>query len=170
MSNIWCRNKGLDDLIEISRLQEVIVVLVGMNNEQIKQFAGEEYKDCNLITIKRTQNQAELAMLYSLSDVSLSLSYYETFGLTVVESLSCGTPVIVYDNTGQANIPTISNGVKVETGNVQAVANSIRWLKSNPLSPADCRKRAEEGFDKDKCFEKYIDLYNQILSKHEHKG
>ena len=170
VSNIWSNAKGLTDFISLSKNPDFVVVLVGLKPKQVKMLNGESYKLCNIVPMCRTQNQQELAMIYSLADVSLSLSYYETFGLTVVESLSCGTPVIVYDNTGQANIPTISNGVKVETGNIQAVANSIRWLKSNPLSPADCRKRAEEGFDKDKCFEKYIELYNQILSKHEHKG
>lgn len=170
MSNIWSNAKGLTDFISLSKNPDFVVVLVGLKPKQVKMLNGESYKLCNIVPMCRTQNQQELAMIYSLADVSLSLSYYETFGLTVIESLSCGTPVIVYDNTGQANIPTKSNGIKVETGNIQAVANSIRWLKSNPLSPADCRKRAEEGFDKDKCFEKYIELYNQILSKHEHKG
>lgn len=27
-----------------------------------------------------------------------------------------------------------------------------------------CLKRAEENFDKDKCFEKYIELYNELLN------
>lgn len=38
-------------------------------------------------------------------------------------------------------------------------------MKEHPLSSADCRKRAEEHFDKDKCFEKYIKLYEELLSK-----
>lgn len=36
------------------------------------------------------------------------------------------------------------------------------WLKANPLSSADCRKRAEEHFDKDKCFEEYVELYESL--------
>lgn len=31
------------------------------------------------------------------------------------------------------------------------------------MSSANYCKRAEEHFDKDKCFEKYIELYNQLL-------
>ena len=84
--------------------------------------------------------------------------------MTVAESLSCGTPVIVYDNTGQANIPTESTGIKVETGNLKAVSDAIRKMKEHPLSPADCRKRAEEYFNKDKCFEKYIELYERLMN------
>lgn len=28
---------------------------------------------------------------------------------------------------------------------------------------AACRKRAEDQFDKDMCFEKYVELYNQLI-------
>ena len=37
-------------------------------------------------------------------------------------------------------------------------------MKESPLSSADCRKRAEDYFDKDKCFEKYIELYEDIAN------
>ena len=42
---------------------------------------------------------------------------------------------------------------------------TIMQMKDNPLSSADCRKRAEELFDKDKCFEKYVELYEELLKK-----
>lgn len=125
---------------------------------------GEEYKDCNLVPICRTQNQDELALLYSMADASLSLSYFETFGLTVVEALACGTPVIVYNNTGQANIPSEDTGLLVETGDIDALADAIRQMKESPLSSDACRKHAEEHFDKDKCFEKYIELYESLMN------
>ena len=163
VSNIWNDNKGLSDFITLSQEPDFIVVLVGLKPAQVRMLNGDAYKHCNIIPICRTQNQKELAMIYSLADVTLSLSYYETFGLTVAESLSCGTQVIVYDNTGQANIPTENTGIKAETGNLKAVSNAIRKMKESPLSSANCRKRAEEHFDKDKCFEKYIELYEKFL-------
>lgn len=36
--------------------------------------------------------------LFSASDVTLSTSYEETFGQTIIESYACSTPVIVYNN------------------------------------------------------------------------
>lgn len=32
-----------------------------------------------------------------------------------------------------------------------------------PLASEDCRARAVECFDKDRCFERYVDLYNELL-------
>lgn len=103
-------------------------------------------------------------MLYSLADVTLSLSYFETFGLTLVESLSCGTPVVLYDNTGQSNIPSNNTGLLIETGNVEAVTEAVRSLSVTPFSPMDCRKRALDFYDKDQCFEEYIKLYDALIN------
>ena len=84
--------------------------------------------------------------------------------MTVVESMACGTPVIVYNNTGQANIPSEDTGLLVETGDIDALTAAIRQMKESPLSSEACRKRAEECFDKDKCFEEYIELYESLMN------
>ena len=52
----------------------------------------------------------------------------------------------------------------IEQGSVTALANAVMQMKDKPLSSADCRKRAEELFDKDKCFEKYVELYEELVN------
>ena len=54
-------------------------------------------------------------------------------------------------------------GIVVEQGDINALDDAIRTIKETPLSSEDCRKRAEEHFDKDKCFEKYIELYESLM-------
>ena len=56
-------------------------------------------------------------------------------------------------------------GLVVPQGDLDSLVAAIQQLREKPLSREDCRKRAEELFDKDKCFEKYIDLYNQLLNQ-----
>ena len=56
-------------------------------------------------------------------------------------------------------------GIVVEQGDVDALAHAIVGLKNNPLRRETCRARAEECFDKDKCFNKYINLYDSILNE-----
>lgn len=41
---------------------------------------------------------------------------------------------------------------------------AIRLMKEYHLSSKGCRKRAEKHFDKDKCFERYIDLSKKMLN------
>ena len=165
VSSVWNDNKGLSDFITLSRNPDIIVVLVGLMEEQAEKFRRPAYKDCNLIPICRTQDQQELAMIYSMADVVASLSKFETFGLTIVEAMACGTPVVVYNNTGQAYIPSHDTGTVVPTGDIEALTEAIYKTVYSPPSADNCRARVEQMYNKDKSFMKYIDLYNSIMCR-----
>lgn len=159
----WSERKGFQDYIALSKIlpSEYIIVLIGLDKEQIESLPD------NMVGIGRTHNQAELAAYYSMADILLSLSTGETFGMTMAEAYGCGTPVIVYDNTAQPEIVTPETGRVVKTGDLEALAATIREFRDIDFKKhhtSSCRKRAEECFDKDKCFEKYIELYEQILT------
>lgn len=147
----------------MSKNPDNVVVLVGMSEAQVKEYSSSTYKDCNLIHIQRTHNQYELAMLYSLADVYVNPTYADMFPTVNLEALACGTPVITYRTGGSPEAVDEKTRIVVEQGDVDALADAIRKMKELPLSPADCRKRAEEHFDKDKCFEKYIELYESLM-------
>lgn len=55
------------------------------------------------------------------------------------------------------------SGMIVKQGDIAGIVDSIRELHAHPLSTEDCRKRAETYFDKDKCFEEYIRLYESLI-------
>ena len=164
MSNIWSNDKGLADFITLSKNPYNVVVLVGMNEAQVKEYSSSTYKDCNLIPIQRTHNQYELAMLYSLADVYVNPTYADMFPTVNLEALACGTPIITYRTGGSPEAVDDKTGIVVEQGDVDALADAIRKMMAHPLSPVDCRKRAEQHFDKDKCFEKYIELYERLMN------
>ena len=65
--------------------------------------------------------------------------------------------------------PLVSSetGFVVEPRNIQGLIDYITKIEENgerSYSEA-CRKRAEEHFNKDKCFEKYIELYDSLINK-----
>lgn len=134
-----------------------------MSKTQVKEYSLSTYKDCNLIPIQRTQNQHELSMLYSLADVYVNPTYADMFPTVNLEALACGTPVITYRTGGSPEAVDEKTGLVVKQGDLHALAAAIRQMKESPLSSIDCRKRAEEHFDKDKCFEKYIELYESLI-------
>ncbi len=159
---VWEERKGYYDFFELARMlpaDEYAIIIVGKTKEKPKAIED----GCQMVFIDRTQNQQELAMLYSMADVYCSLSRYETFGLTIIEAMACGTSAIVYDNTGQANFVTEETGRKVRTNNIQSVAEQIQCLAKYPLSAEACRNRVVQHFDKDKCVEKYVALYNSLV-------
>lgn len=91
--------------------------------------------------------------------------------------MACGTPIITYKTGGSpeaikgngvgvmvdSGIESYPTGMVVEQGNVQALADAIKQMKEHPIASEVCRKRAKDLFDKDKCFEEYITLYEEIL-------
>jgi len=155
----WSARKGLNDFVKLSGMLDnsYQIILVGLNDKQIASLPK------NVIGIKRTSNAAELAELYSRADVFANPTYSDNFPTTNIEALACGTPVITYKTGGSPEAIDEKTGVVVPQGDVEALAEAIWEMRANPLSREDCRKRAVECFDKEKCFGQYVALYNSLV-------
>ena len=156
----WNKRKGLDDFLKLSRSMpsdKYSIVLVGLKKSQLKKIPQ------NVIGVTRTESQQELAEFYSMADVFCNLTYLDTFPTVNLEALACGTPVITYRTGGSPEAVDERTGIVIEQGNVDALIGAIHRMSKMPLSAKDCRQRAELLFDKDKCFEKYINLYNRLV-------
>lgn len=159
VSSVWHKDKGLFDIFELrKKLSDGFeITIVGLQPEQVKELPE------GIVGITRTQNLQELVKLYSAADVLINPTYADNFPTVNLEALACGTPVITYKTGGSPEAIDGKTGVVIEQGNVEALANAIMQMKEQPLSSEDCRRRVEECFDKDKCFEEYIELYNDLL-------
>lgn len=160
VSNVWNEDKGLNDLFELRRLlpAEIEFFIVGLSANQLKRIPE------GINGIQRTQNLAELIELYSSADVLVNPTYADTFPTVNLEALACGTPVITYKTGGSPEAIDEETGIVVEQGDVRGLVEAVLRLKEQPLSREACRARAERLFDKDKCFEKYISLYERLLA------
>ena len=76
-----------------------------------------------------------LSGLYSAVDYTVLPSRYEPFGLAVVESLHCGTPVLVSRQVGASEILSPAEGVILDKNTAGDIAESIRNLKKNIVAP-----------------------------------
>ena len=159
----WSERKGLKDYIALSKIipSDCVIMLVGLDEKQCESLPQ------NIIGLRAIQNISELVMIYNMADIVLNLSYAETFGMTTVEGFACGIPGIVYNKTASPELITPETGIIVETGDIEEVANAVNTLLANGKQhySAACRKRAEECYDKDKCFEEYMKLYDSLLSR-----
>lgn len=160
VSNVWNKDKGLYDIIHLRKLlsEEYHIVVVGVSAEQVTMFPK------GITAIQRTQNVEELVELYSVSDVFINPTYADTFPTVNLEALACGTPIITYNTGGSPEAIDENTGIVVAQGDVKGLADAICKIKETPLSSEACRKRAEDYFDKDKCYNKYIELYNRLLN------
>lgn len=154
--------KGLDDYKSMSKMlrEDEVIVLVGVPDDISRDFPK------NIIGIHRTNNQKELAALYTRADVVCSFSAAETFGLTIVEGYACGTPAIVYDNTAPPSLITPETGFVVPNKDFKAAYQAIQKIRVNGKSYSEaCINLATEKYDKDQCFEEYVKLYEQLIGR-----
>ncbi len=156
---VWDKRKGLDDFIQLREnlSDKFEITLVGLTQKQVANLPK------GIMGLRRTANVEELTQLYSNSDVFVNPTYSDNFPTTNIEALACGTPVITYNTGGSPEAVDVNTGVVVSQGDVLALKESIEKMRLHPLSSDLCRKRAEQYFDKNKCFNKYIQLYESLL-------
>ncbi len=155
----WGYKKGLDVFIELSkRLNEKYkIVLVG-TNEQVEKTLPD-----NILSIRRTQNQKQLAEIYSSADVFVNPTREDTFPTVNIEALACGTPVVTFNTGGSPEILDESCGIVVEKDDVYALEKAIvRIVEEKPFLFENCLNRAK-NFNSSEKFLDYVKLYKGKL-------
>lgn len=157
----WSERKGILDYFKLGSIlnNNYQLLLVGLDQKTIEILPN------SIKGVSRTENIDDLRKFYSVSSVLLCLSYQESFGLTPIEAMACGTPSIVYDNTALSELVTSETGLKVETGNLSGIVEAINEILNNGKEyySENCIKRATEIYDIEKTYINYIDLYNKLL-------
>ena len=156
------KRKGIIDFAALSQVlsEEYQLLLVGVNDNDIKVLPK------NIIPVKRANGVKELTAFYSAADVLLSLSYEETFGLTIIEAMACGTPAIVYANTAQPELITESTGMVVPNGDLDGIKRAIESIcaRGKTYYSSACREHAKE-YDERKTYRNYLDLYSRVSNQ-----
>ncbi len=122
VASIWEERKGLKDFYVLAdRLNHLgmrfKIVLVGLTAKQMKKLPNE------IIGIKRTNNQKELAEIYTAADVFFNPTRQDNYPTVNLEAEACGTPVVTYEVGGCAE--TIKNADSVSVNNLDDAVTQI---------------------------------------------
>ena len=79
----------------------------------------------------RISDRYELAEIMASVDVVIAPSPYETFGLTILESLACGTPVVVSNNGAGQELIENGCGEAVESSGIEVAEALLRVLSQD---------------------------------------
>lgn len=114
--------------------------------------------------------QSELAALLAASDIFMIPSGNESFGLSALEAMACGVPVISSDVGGLPEVNVHGEtGYVVPMGDIEMLAQRIRELLENePLRQQMGEAslvRATTLFSIENLIPRYEDLYESVLSK-----
>lgn len=157
----WTSKKGLDDFKKLADElpEEYAIVLVGVS-EVVEKKLPER-----IISIACTQNQEELAEIYSAADLFVNPTLEDNFPTVNLEALACGTPVITYQTGGSPESITESTGKVVPYKDYKALKNAVIEMRNAKASILGaCIERAQLHECKD-TYCKYIELYKSILEK-----
>jgi glycosyltransferase involved in cell wall biosynthesis len=163
------QEKGLDTVLRaLPRLHaatSVHVVMVGEGHLRAKfeTFAGLHPELLTVLPYQRDRDA--LADLYRRADVVLAPCPYETFGLSAVEAMALGTPVVGADAGAIAElIGQTGGGVTFEPGNPHAFVDAVTQCLERSDELGDlARTGARIRFAADQTMLKLVDVYRGAM-------
>jgi len=161
----FIKRKRQNDIIEaLAGIPDTVLILVGRGEEEknIKELTRE--KKVKLLHFKYVP-ESFLVDLYNVADVYIHTSVLEGFGLTVLEAMACGLPVIAYKTADLGHI--IDNaGYLTNVGDIEGIRSALWLLYKN----SDVRKeRGQNAIDRSKGFswsetaKKHAQVYKNAL-------
>ena len=158
--------KILDNFRENENIQFLVA---GMGSEKWHDFSFK-----NLITFDYNKSIKWKRLLYNASDLTIVPSINENFPNVILESMSCGTPVISFNTGGVSNIVNNRNGVLIEKFNIDKFIKSISSLSQNKrileTLKKDSRKTIVRRFSVSNEVKNYIKIYEKILNENNQKS
>jgi glycosyltransferase involved in cell wall biosynthesis len=90
------------------------------------------------------------------------IEWEEPFGLVMIESMACGTPVIA---TRWGAVPEV-----IEDGRSGIVVDTYRDMpaaleQADALDPTECRRYVEEWFAPERMVANYVEAYEKAIAR-----
>lgn len=112
---------------------------------------------------------SEIPRYHNILTIFVALSNSESFGVSVVEAMACGKPVVVSDIGGLPEV--VENGVTgfvVPPNNPQEAANAIEKLildeNLRKEMGQNARKRVEKFYNWNDNLNRMIQIYNELIN------
>jgi len=115
-------------------------------------------------------DSVSVCLAYNAADVFVAPSLEDNLPLTVLEALSCGTPVVAFDIGGLLDtLVHQTNSYLAKSFDTRDLAAGIAWMlgdepRREALGVAG-RRLVEERYQMDYLAARYIDLYRNILTR-----
>jgi len=104
-----------------------------------------------------------LRALYSSADFTVVPSLYEPFGMVPLESLACGTPVIVSGQTAMKETVDTSVGYFIPEVTPEAIADTVKQAISGEVPSAErCREHVSQRYHLDNIYPIYEQLFRGL--------
>ncbi len=157
-------DKGAYEAIQIARKFGMKLFMAGIiQDEAYYQAQVAPYIDeHNIIYVGAVGPARRNELLQGAYALLHPIYFQEPFGLSVVESMACGTPVIAFD---RGSMPEVINEGRTGflVNNIDEAVDKLRAIPT--LERSQCRRWVHERFSKERMVADYISVYHKILEK-----
>ena len=154
-------DKGPAEAIEIAKKSKRKLLIAGIiQDENYWKEKVEPFLDDQIQYIGHAGPEKRNDLLGNATALLHPINFNEPFGMSVAESMLCGTPVIAFNKGSMPElIKHEKTGFLVNT--VDEAVDAIDQLKS--INRKDCFEWANSQFSKEKMAADYFELYKRIL-------
>lgn len=126
--------KGIEQFVQLAELLPAIKFVAALNctDEEFEQFVSKQQSSENLAFLHRPQNICQLFTdAFCVVNMSLPEQFVETFGLSLLEGLSCGCPVIAPPKGGPIEFVTAECGLIIDARDLDAISSFLQRLAAD---------------------------------------
>jgi glycosyltransferase involved in cell wall biosynthesis len=155
-------DKGTREAIKVAKMANMKLVIAGIIQDKpyYEQYV-QPYLDENIRYIGSVGPAERNTVLRNAYALLHPIHFNEPFGLSVVEAMACGTPVLAFN---RGSMPEIiqdgTNGFIVS--DIEEMAGRIKDLAA--ISREACRRTVECRFTQEQMVKEYIAVYKKILA------
>ena len=170
------KQKGLDILLEsfqelVKKFEDLILVVAGPDNDDYRNEMERWLKNRNLsskVLFTGILKGDDKLSAYVDAELFVLPSYFENFGMSVVEAMACGTPVVISSRVGiYKEVEQSKSGIVVET-NPGSLFDGINMLLNNASLKKEIagngKMLVKNKYDINKVADMMIDTYKEVIN------
>lgn len=159
--------KGIKFILEVFRKtnKKLIVVGTGELSDWCERYV-KEHKMENIVLLGQKTHEETVGIMACSKALIFASNLYEGFPMTIVESLSCGTPVITskLGNAGAIISEGIS-GYKYKHNSIEDCLNCIKKINNNVKIYKSTYKEYLDKFTENENYKQLMDIYKKCMTK-----
>jgi len=168
-------NKNILGLADACKLAKVPLVMVGKQaleknvdlshpeNRDFSKFLKRFSKDKNVMRLGYVSDK-DLVYIYNLAAVYCQPSFYEGFGLPILEAMACGLPVVASKTQALVEIAE-SAVIFADPHNSKDMASKLNEAMRDPATFSLRGSRKVKEFSWEKAAKETIEYYRELLGR-----
>ena len=157
-------DKGAHRAVEVAEELGLPLKLAGkmqeLREEEFFDAAVRPHLSENIEYVGEVSHAEKVDLLQNARATLFPIEWAEPFGLVMIESMACGTPVIA---TRWGAVPEV-----IEDGRSGVIVDDYRAMaaaleRADALDPLECRRYVEERFSKERMVGDYEAAYRRML-------